>query len=136
MATLIQSEPSVNGVTLPSNAGTLIRTAQWGIDSVLSGYIIQDVQINHSRITDDTQDQKGALVSQLDYDERWEGTMTVIGGNGSETGDLDGLVVGDTAFGWAGARWKITGVQYTGNYADKKRYQITFFRAKNFPSQS
>ena len=63
MATFIQSEPSVNGVTLPANAGTLIRTAQWGIDSALSGYIIQDVQINHSRLTDDTQDQKGALVS-------------------------------------------------------------------------
>lgn len=35
MATFIQSEPSVNGVTLPANAGTLIRGSQWGIDAAL-----------------------------------------------------------------------------------------------------
>ena len=54
MATFIQSEPSVNGTTLPANAGTLIRTNQWGIDSTLSGYIIQDVQITTERISDPT----------------------------------------------------------------------------------
>ena len=62
-ATFIQSEPSVNGVTLPTNAGTLIRGDQWGIDATLSGFIIQDVTINETRVTDDTLDQKGALVS-------------------------------------------------------------------------
>ena len=56
MATFIQSEPSVNGTTLPSNAGSLIRTLQWGIDSTLSGFIIQDVTISEERITDTTQD--------------------------------------------------------------------------------
>lgn len=35
MATFIQSEPSVNGVMLPANAGTLIRGSQWGIDAAL-----------------------------------------------------------------------------------------------------
>ena len=63
MATFIQSEPSLNGTTVPSNAGTLIRTNQWGIDSTLSGFIIQDVQIAEERVTDTTADQKGAVVS-------------------------------------------------------------------------
>lgn len=91
MATFIQSEPSVNGTTVPTNAGSLIRTSQWGIDAILPGFIIQDVSINESRITDDTQDQKGALVSQLDYDQHWEGSMNVIGGDGSENGSVGDL---------------------------------------------
>lgn len=136
MATFIQSEPSVNGTTLPSNAGSLIRTSQWGIDSTLSGFIIQDVTISEERITDTTNDQKGAVVSQLDYDKHWTMSMTVIGGDGSEDGSVGSIVAGDTAFTWAGHKWKVTGVAYQGNYADKKKYTVSFERWANFPSQS
>lgn len=136
MATFIQSEPSVNGTTKPADAGTLIRTSQWGIDATLSGFIIQDVQITEERITDTTQDQKGAVVSQLDYDQHWTMEMTVIGGDGSEDGSVGSVQAGDTAFTWAGHKWKITNVQYTGNYADKKRYRISAERWTNFPKQS
>lgn len=136
MATFIQSEPSVNGTTKPADAGTLIRTNQWGIDATLSGFIIQDVQITEERVTDTTQDQKGAVVSQLDYDQHWTMEMTVIGGNGSEDGSVGSVQAGDTTFTWAGHKWKITNVQYTGNYADKKRYRISAERWTNFPAQS
>ena len=136
MATFIQSEPSVNGTTKPTDAGALIRTSQWGIDATLSGFIIQDVQITEERVTDTTQDQKGAVVSQLDYDQHWTMEMTVIGGDGSEDGSVGSVQAGDTAFTWAGHKWKITNVQYTGNYADKKRYRISAERWTNFPTQS
>lgn len=136
MATFIQSEPSVNGVTKPTDAGSLIRTSQWGIDATLSGFIIQDVSIAEERITDTTQDQKGATVSQLDYDKHWTGSMTVIGGDGSEDGSVGGIVAGDTAFEWAGHKWKVTNVTYQGNYADKKKYSVSFERWENFPSQA
>ena len=136
MATFIESEPSMNGTTNPTSAGSLIRGSQWGIDATLSGFIIQDVQISEERITDDTLDQKGALVSQLDYDSRWNGSMTVIGGDGSEDGSVGGLQVGDTNFEWAGKKWKITNITYQGTYNDKKKYSVTFFRSTNFPSQS
>lgn len=134
MATFIQSEPSVNGTTKPTDAGSLIRTAQWGIDATLSGFIIQDVQITEERVTDTTQDQKGAVVSQLDYDQHWTMEMTVIGGDGSETGAVGGIVPGDTDFTWAGEKWKVTSVEYTGNYAEKKRYRISAERWTNFPA--
>ena len=136
MATFIESEPSMNGTTNPASAGSLIRGSQWGIDATLSGFIIQDVQISEERITDDTLDQKGALVSQLDYDSRWNGSMTVIGGDGSEDGSVGGLQVGATDFEWAGKKWKITNITYQGAYNDKKKYSVTFFRAKNFPAQT
>ena len=136
MATFIQSEPSVNGTTVPTNAGQLIRTNQWGIDSTLSGFIIQDVNISEERITDTTQDQKGAVVSQLDYDQHWSGSMNVIGGDGSENGAVGNIVPGDTTFTWAGHKWKVTSVTYQGNYADKKKYTIAFERWTNWPPQT
>lgn len=133
MATFIQSEPSVNGTTHPTNAGSLIRSSQWGIDAILSGFIIQDVSINEERITDTTQDQKGAVVSQLDYDQHWTMSMNVIGGDGSENGSVGSISAGDIDFTWAGHKWKVTGVQYQGNYADKKKYTINAERWTNFP---
>lgn len=136
MSTFIQSEPSVNGTTLPSNAGSLIRSSQWGIDSALSGFIIQDVTISEERITDTTQDQKGAVVSQLDYDKHWTMSMTVIGGDGSEDGSVGTIVAGDTAFTWAGHKWKVTNVTYRGNYQSKKMYDVSAERWACFPSKS
>ena len=134
MATFIETNPSLQNGPWPAGAGSLIQTSQWGIDATLSGFIIQDVQITEERITDTTQDQKGAVVSQLDYDQHWTMEMTVIGGNGSENGSVGNVQAGDTAFEWAGHKWKITNVQYTGNYADKKRYRISAERWTNFPA--
>ena len=136
MATFIQSEPSVNGTTNPTNAGSIIRGSQWGIDSTLSGFIIQDVTISEERITDTTQDQKGAVVSQLDYDKHWTMSMTVIGGDGSEDGSVGTIVAGDTTFTWAGHKWKVTNVTYRGNYQSKKMYDVSAERWENFPAQS
>ena len=53
MATFIQTN-ELTGTVKPDKAGTLIRDEQFGIDATLSGYIIQDVQINCNRITDTT----------------------------------------------------------------------------------
>ena len=135
-ATFIQSEPSVNGTTNPTNAGTLIRGEQWGIDATLSGFIIQDVQISEEEVVDVTQDQKGATVSELTYDKKWTGSMTVIGGDGSEDGSVGGILVGDTTFEWAGHKWKVDNVTYTGTYNDKKRYSVSFHRFISFPAQT
>lgn len=134
MATFIETNELTGGV-LPSTAGTLIRKEQYGIDAILEGYIIQNVSISKSRTSDDTYDQKNALVSQLDVDERWDGSMTVIGGS-DEDATLDNIDVGDTAFTWNGKKWKITNVSYQGTYNDKKSYSVSFFRTTNFPAQS
>ena len=134
MATFIQTA-ELSGTLIPNGAGDIIRKEQYGIDAVLSGYIIQNVSISKSRTSDDTYDQKNSLVSQLDVDERFDLNMTVIGGS-DEDASLDGLVVGDTTFQWNNKRWKITGCQYNGVYNDKKSYSITAFRTTNFPQQS
>lgn len=136
MATYIESTPSMGNATHPTTAGTLIRTSQWGIDSTLSGYIIQDVSINEERITDTTQDQKGATVSQLDYDKHWTCSLTVIGGTGVEDGDhpLTDILPGDTAFTFASKTWKVQNVTFNGTYNDKKRYTINLERWTHFPA--
>ena len=133
MATFIETN-ELSGVVLPTGAGDIIRKEQYGIDAVLSGYIIQNVSISKSRTSDDTYDQKNSLVSQLDTDERYDLNMTVIGGS-DEDASLDGLVVGDTTFQWNGKKWKITSCTYNGVYNDKKSYSITAFRTTNFPAQ-
>ena len=134
MAQFIETA-ELSGTLIPSGAGDLIRKEQYGIDAVLSGYIIQNVSISKSRTTDDTFDQKNALVSQLDCDERFDMSMTVIGGS-DEDATLDGLEVGDITFTWNGKRWKSTSCTYNGVYNDKKTYTISAFRTTNFPKQS
>lgn len=131
MATFIQSSPSLSGGTLPANAGELVRGAEWGIDNTLSGFIIQSEDISEEVITDTTQDQKGAVVSQLDYDKHWTLTLGIIG-------DTDAALpeVGDTTFTYAGAKWKVNSVTYTGAYNDKKKWSVSCERWYNWPSQS
>ena len=133
MATFIETN-ELTGVVLPTGAGEIIRKEQYGIDAVLSGYIIQNVQISKSRTSDDTYDQKNSLVSQLDLDERWDMSMTVIGGS-DEDATLDGIEVGDITFTWNGKKWKVNSCTYNGTYNDKKSYSITAFRTTNFPAQ-
>lgn len=135
MATFIETD-DLGGTTTPTDAGELIRDAQYGIDATLSNYIIQNVSISHNRTYDETYSQKGALVSELDYDEAWDGQMTVIGGDGNEDATIPGLSVGMTDFEWNGKKWKIRDIQFQGTYNDKKTYTVSFFRSKNFPSQS
>ena len=134
MATFIETT-ELTGTVNPTGAGTIIRKEQYGIDAILEGYIIQNVSISKSRTSDDTYDQKNALVSQLDVDERWDGSMTVIGGS-DEDATLDNIEVGDTTFTWNNKKWKITNVSYQGTYNDKKSYSVSFFRTTNFPAQS
>ena len=139
MASYIQSVPSMENSTLPTNAGSMIRGNQWGIDNLLSNWIIQSEDISRSVITDPTQDQKGALVSELDYDETWSLVLNVIGGTGGEgdlTEDTALPQVGDTTFSYANHKWKVDGVSYQGSFADKKKYTITAHRNKNFPAQT
>lgn len=132
MATYIKSEPSTNGTTQPSNAGSLIRKEEWGIDNTLTDVIIQSETITKEAVTDTTQDQKGAVVSQLDYDYHWTLALDVIGDTSADV--VADTNVGDTAFTYAGTKWKVTGVTYTGTYNDKKKWHITGERWVNFPS--
>ena len=137
MAKFNKSDPS-NGTsgTFPGTAGTMIKTAQWGIDNALSGWIIQSESITREAITDTTQDQKGAVVSQLDYDEHFTLTLNMIGGTGGAgdgTEDTALPAVGDIDFEYAGRKWKVTNVTYNGSYQDKKSYTVTAERWTNFP---
>lgn len=140
MATFIKTDPS-NGTqgTLPTSAGTMIRQPNWGIDNVLTGWIIQSESITRESITDTTQDQKGAVVSQLDYDEHFTLTLNVIGGTGGSgdgTEDTALPALGDIDFTYAGHKWKVTNITYNGSYQDKKSYSITAERWHQFPAQS
>lgn len=134
MATFIQTNELTGGLK-PTDAGSIIRDAQYGIDATISGYIIQNVSVNKVRVYDTTYDQKNSEVSELDLDEQWTATMTVIGGNGDEDATIPGLSVGMTDFQWNNKKWKVRNCTYNGTYNDKKSYSIELFRSTNFPAQ-
>ena len=134
MANFIQTN-DLTGSVKPATAGTLIRDEQFGIDATLSGYIIQNVTISKTRVYDETYDQKNSLVSELDTDEQWTVSMTVIGGDGNEDATIPGITVGDTAFEFNGKKWKVRSCTYNGTYNDKKSYSLELFRSTNFPAQ-
>lgn len=141
MATFIKSEPSMNGTTMPVGAGNLIRQEEWGIDHTIDDFIIQNETINEEVITDTTQDQKGAVVSQLDYDKHWTLTFDIIGDTAHVSQALGGVanddgtfVAGDTGFLYGNVPWKIMSVNYAGAYNDKKKWSVTAERWVNFPT--
>ena len=141
MATFIKSEPSMDGTTKPVGAGLLIRQEEWGIDHTIDDFIIQNESITEEVITDTTQDQKGAVVSQLDYDKHWTLTFDIIGDTAHVSQALGGtvagdgtFVAGDTAFMYGNVPWKIMSVNYAGAYNDKKKWSVTAERWVNFPT--
>lgn len=139
MAQHIISDPSLGTQgTLPTNAGSIIRGPAWGIDNLLSGFIVQSETITREVITDQTRDQKGSVVSELDYDEHYTLNLNVIGvgGAGDLTEDSALPEVGAIDFTYAGKKWKVNNVQYNGSYQDKKSFSIQCERYKNFPPQS
>ena len=60
MATFINSSPSLSGGTLPTNAGELIRGEEWGIDNILSGFIIQSEDISDIEMIETNEAYGGA----------------------------------------------------------------------------
>ena len=89
-----------------------------------------------SRVYDETYDQKNSLVGELDTDEQWQVSMTVIGGDGDEDATIPGLSVGMTDFEWNGKKWIVRDCTYNGTYNDKKTYTLSLFHSTNFPTQS
>lgn len=129
------------GALVPTAAGDKVSDASWGIDGVLSGFIIQSEDFNEDRSTDQTQDQKGRVVYDLDYDRHYTCSLQVIG-----NGTLPD--VGSTTFQWyptpeaskgatgSKVNWKVQSITYNGSYNDKKKYTINLERWQNYPANS
>lgn len=122
----------VSDAVKPVSAGTYIQGGQWGIDSALSGFIIQSEDFTDEVVTDQTQDQKGRVVSELDYDRHQTCTLGAIGsGTPPAVGDVKSYKPDALS---AAVNWKVRNVQFAGAYNDKKKYTISLERWQNFPS--
>ena len=136
------SKPSAGNGTKPSGAvelaGGFGAAGVWGIDNVLSNCIIQSESITSEDITDDTQDQKGAMVSRLTYDRHWTLNLTFLTDQADlNSGEVTAVTApGDTAFTYGGAKWFVNSVTYNGSYNQKKSYTLNAERWQNYPSQS
>ena len=112
---------------------TTIADAQWGIDNLLPSstgvWIIQSETITSELVTDTTQDQKGRVIGQLDYDKHYTCSLDVIGNGILPT-------MGDTTLEYADKKWKVQSITYNGSYQDKKKYTIALERWEHFPQQA
>ena len=132
------AKPSVGNGTLPTNAASIPSGSTWGINNVLSNCIIQSESITSEDITDDTQDQKGAMISRLTYDRHWTLNLTILTDQADlSSGEITAITgSGDTQFEYASAKWFVNSVTYNGSYNQKKSYTINAERWQNYPSQS
>ena len=95
------------------------------------------MDFTEDRSTDQTQDQKGRVVHELDYDKHYTCTVQVIG-----TGTLPDVGVETFKFttsdGEVGGtkNWKVQSVTYNGSYNDKKKYTINLERWANYPANT
>ena len=132
MATFNESSPSVTGGTKPASIGGIGGSTTWGIDNALDNCIVQSEQITDEDITDQTQDQKGAVVNNLTYDRHKTLNLTFL------TDQALSAVVqsGQTDFTYGGYKWFVNNVTYNGSYNGKKQYSISAERWVNYPSNS
>lgn len=110
--------------------------AAWGITDVLSSghVILQNVDISEERITDTTQDQTGAVVSQLDYDKHWTLDITFIGPRSFNPAPIN-AAPGSVTFLFRDHNWKVLTLTETGAYNDKVKFNLTAERWNNYPAQ-
>ena len=130
---------TLNATILPSNASEMnpVSGAAWGIDCTLSGFIIQSVDFTEDRSTDQTQDQKGRVVHELDYDKHYTCTVQVIGtGTLPEVGKEDFKFAANETKVDVVKNWKVQSVTYNGSYNDKKKYTINLERWENYPANT
>lgn len=130
-----QANPSLGVKTKPELIGNIGTGTTWGIDNELSAltgnYIVQSESIQHEDITDLTQDQKGAVVSKLSYDQHWTLNLTFLTDSPSALDNLPGIYT----FSYAGNKWSVNNVTYNGSYNQKKSYTLNAERYQHFPEQ-
>lgn len=137
MATRNESQPSMNGTTKPTNAGSIPSGTTWGIDNLITNAIIQSETITEEDIVDDTQDQKGAMVNRLSYDRHWTLSLTFLTDQIASTGELSAGIAqsGQYDFTYGGHKWFVNNITYNGSYNSKKQYSLTAERWINYPPQ-
>lgn len=112
--------------TPASIPATVVR----GVAATLTGYIISDMSIKESIITEPTQDQLGATVDEQDYDVRYDLRFTALGP------DTAPAASGNDAFSFASAQWKVDSCEKVGSYESKQKWLVTAHRFTNYPAQA
>lgn len=131
----LSAVPSMADATHPTDAATYVKGDTFGIDSVLSGAVITDCQISKQDISEPYQDQKGSVVGELSYDQRWDMTMSFFGPS-AETGDISQAQVSQNNLSFAGKKWKVDSITFQGQSGAKKMYSLQAHAYRHYPAQS
>lgn len=123
--------------TTPTNITGAVR----GIDRDLSGYVIQNEDIEESKRYHRVPDQKDKTAYEETVETTWKLTFSVIS-DGSST-SAPPLETGDTIIypttGTLGSnqwRWQVDSCREAGVYNGDRKWNVTAHRYDNWPSQT
>lgn len=110
-----------------------------GIQHTLTGFVVENEEINETPVQEDFDDQNGARADEKVYDTRVDLTLTVYGA--SANADIASVLTAITGSGgktitYAAKNWKVDSCREAGTYNGKRRWTITAHRFDNFPAQS
>ena len=120
--------------TVPAN----ISGSPRGISRTLSGFVIENEEINPTPVQEDFDDQNGARADEKVYDTRVDLNITVYGATASA--DISSVLAdiptsGGQSITYGGKVYKVDGCREVGTYNGRRRWTITGHRFDNFPPQ-
>ena len=109
-----------------------------GISNTLSGFVIENEEINPTPVQEDFDDQNGARADEKVYDTRVDLNITVYGASASA--DISSVLTaiansGGQSITYGGHIYKVDGCREVGTYNGRRRWTITGHRFDNFPAQ-
>lgn len=110
--------------------------SQRGVSNTLAAadYVVETETITEANRAEEVPNQDGAIVNELDYDKRYDLSLTCHSSKASQTAAP--ATVGAVDFDYAGAKWKVDNVQEAGSYNGLRRWTIAAHRYTGFPKQS
>lgn len=109
-----------------------------GIQNTLSGFVIENEEINPTPVQEDFDDQNGARADEKVYDTRVDLNITVYGATAQA--DINSVLAdiptsGGQSIAYGGHVYKVDGCREVGTYNGRRRWTITGHRFDNFPAQ-
>ena len=116
------------------DTGDAAVNGSYGITTELQGYTVETENIRESTLAEPVPNQHNQVENELDYDTRYELTLTIRGK--VHPRDTTSGCCKDGFITYDGKKYKVDTVENAGTYNGLRRYSITAHRTTKFPKQS
>jgi len=111
---------------VPDKAATdIASTVIYGVADVLSGYILQDINVTEDVNTVQIPDQQGAIAQVRAFQKHWNISFTAIGNNNTAPGKGAGSVVSFTTADNKTFKAFVQSCERRATYNDTQKWAVT-----------